>query len=115
MLRFGTTSAQGTKVVLRATGGLLTIYDFLSTVHPYLMNRRADIVAAMHTEQYRGDPVSAEDGLFVNPMNSNPHFLTLVDEAEWLKNHRKPGLRVAQDAATQARLQHLAPKMRASS
>ncbi|OIW28651.1 hypothetical protein CONLIGDRAFT_389466 [Coniochaeta ligniaria NRRL 30616] len=107
---------KGTKVVVRAaTGGFLTIHDFLSTVHPYLMNRRADIVAAMHAEQYRGIPVPAEDGLFVDPMYSNPHSLTLMDEAEWLKNHRKPGLRVAQDAATQARLRHLAPKMRASS
>ncbi|KAB5580277.1 hypothetical protein GE09DRAFT_1279224 [Coniochaeta sp. 2T2.1] len=100
-------------LVVKATGDFITIHDFLSAVHPYLMDRRADIVAAMREDQYRGNPVPAEDGLFVDPAYASPDFLSLSDEKEWLKSHRHRDYKVVNDAATQARLQSYEPKLRA--
>lgn len=100
---------KGTKLLVKATGDFLTIHDFLSVVHPYLMARRGDIVATMREEQYRTTPVPAETELFVSLTYSNPHFLLVSDEAEWLKEHEKPGRRIVQDPATQARMELYAP------
>lgn len=76
------------------------------------MARRAEIVAAMGADMYRGIPVPAETELFVSPAHSNPHFLYLSGEAEWLKRHEKlMWKKDVHDAATAVRLKLYEPFM----
>lgn len=99
-------------VLVKAAGELLTIHDFLSVVHPYLMARRKDIVAAMQEEQYRLLPVPAETELFMSLSHSNPDFLHVSGDSEWLQVHAKPRRDIVHDAATAERMKLYEPVFR---
>lgn len=100
-----------TKLLVEATGDFVTIHDFISVVHPYLMARRGEIVAAMREEQYRGSPVPAETDMMVTL--TTPTSLYVTDQSEWLEYHQKPR-KVVHDPATQARLAIFDAKIRAA-
>lgn len=72
-----------TKVVVKATGDFVTIHDFLSVVHPYLMARRDEILVAMGEDpgRLRG-PFPPETKLMVDWRS--PSIVDVSDEAEWL-------------------------------
>jgi hypothetical protein len=79
---------KGTNILVKATGDFLTIHDFLSVVHPYLMARRDDILAALGEQRFQDHPAPAHTTLMVSWVR--PKDLTVRDEAEWLQLHAKP-------------------------
>lgn len=72
-----------TQVVAKATGDFVTIHDFLSVVHPYLMARRDEILVAMDEDpgRLRG-PFPPETKLMADWRS--PKTVEVSDEAEWL-------------------------------
>jgi hypothetical protein len=95
---------KGTGIVVKArTGDFVTIHDLLSTVHPHLMSRRADVVSAMRDDIYRSIPIPSETELFVSSSYGDPPMLYVERETEWkMTYHRKRPTRL--DPATQARM-----------
>lgn len=103
---------QRSNLLVKAAGELLTIPAFLSVMHPYLLARRKDIVAAMQEEQYRLLPVPVETELFVSLSHSNPDSIHVSCEAAWLQGHAKPLRNIVHDAATAERMKHYEPVFR---
>lgn len=74
---------KGTHVLVKATDEFVTIHDFLSVVHPYLMARRDEIIEAMSNDPGRmNGPFVSETKLMVTL--SSPASVNVKDEAEWL-------------------------------
>ena len=82
-------------VVVKPTAGegpgFVTIHDFISTVHPYLMVRRDEVLAAMSEDPGRtGAPFSSETRLFV--IWYSAPYVDVLDEADWTRSRkRRPG------------------------
>lgn len=81
---------KGTKLLVQATGDFLTVHDFLSTVHPYLMARRDDIMAALEEKWFgiRQLPRSADPNKLLVTWGT-PDSLTVMKESEWLRIYGK--------------------------
>ena len=84
-----------TDLIVKATGdsGFVTIYDFISTVHPYLMARRSDIIEAINVDPARGGKhFGPETKLMVRWHRAND--ISVTDEADWMdlytRNRPKP-------------------------
>ena len=71
--------------------GFVTIHDFVSTVHPYLMARRNEVLAAMSEDPGRTNaPFSSETKLFV--IWYSAPYVDVLDEANWTRTRkRRPG------------------------
>ena len=66
----------------------VTLHDYLSTVHPWLMSLREDILGAMGILD--DEPLAAETKIMVD--YSAPESLDMYKEAEWIGLTRKlPG------------------------
>jgi hypothetical protein len=81
-------------VVTPAAGegrGFVTIHDFVSTVHPYLMARRDEVLAAMSEDPGRtGGPFGSGTRLFV--IWYSAPYVDVLDEANWTRTRkRRPG------------------------
>lgn len=79
---------KGTDVVVQATGDFVTIHDYLSVVHPYLMGRREDILAALNEGVLRED-CSLPDDTKLMVSWATAKGLDVIDEEEWESSHRK--------------------------
>ena len=72
-----------TQLVVKAAGNFVTIHDFISVVHPYLMARRDEILEAMNEDPGRfGKPFLPETKLMVDW--DNPKAVDVSHEARWL-------------------------------
>jgi hypothetical protein len=90
-------------VVVKPTrgGGFVTIHDFVSTVHPYLMARRDEVLEAMDEDPGRklasstpdrtpGAPFFPPETRLVVIWYSAP-YVDVLDEAYWMRTYkRKP-------------------------
>jgi hypothetical protein len=77
-----------TELVVKATGEFVTIHDFISTVHPYLMARRADILESMNLEPGRTrKPFGPETKLMVTWGCAKE--VDVEDEANWRARHAR--------------------------
>jgi len=84
---------RGTELLVKATGAFVTVHDFVSAVHLYLMARRDDILDSMNLDWGRTrKPFLPETRLMVEWNGSKG--LDVTDEAEWMDHHtrhlRKP-------------------------
>ncbi|KAL2020071.1 hypothetical protein VTK56DRAFT_8875 [Thermocarpiscus australiensis] len=71
-----------TQLVVKATGNFVTIHDFISTVHPYLMARRGDIIETMNLDPGRTrKPFGPETKLMVTWQCAKG--VEIWDEADW--------------------------------
>jgi hypothetical protein len=83
------------KVVIKPAAGegrgFVTIHDFISTVHPYLMARRDEVLEAMSENPGRiGTPFGSETWLFV--IWYSARYVDVLDEADWMRTRRRrPG------------------------
>jgi hypothetical protein len=59
--------------------GFVTVHDYVSAVHPWLMNIRADILNAMAVLD---QPVPLETELMVN--SKGPELLMIEDKEQWI-------------------------------
>ncbi|RKU41066.1 hypothetical protein DL546_002573 [Coniochaeta pulveracea] len=77
-------------LIVRGTGegGFVTIHDFLSVVHPYLLSRRDEILEAMELDGGRSGkrPFERETKLMV--MWLNPGYLDIQTEYEWMRSSK---------------------------
>lgn len=79
---------RGTEFLVKATGPYVTVHDFVSVVHPYLMARRDDILDSMNLDWGRTrKPFLPETRLMVQWIGSRG--LDVVDEAEWMERHTR--------------------------
>ena len=79
-----------TGLVVKATSdsGFVTIYDFIVTVHPYLMARRSDIIEAINIDPARGGKrFGPETKLMVGWHRAND--ISVTDEADWMDRHTR--------------------------
>jgi hypothetical protein len=79
---------RGTELLVKATGAFLTIHDFVSVVHPYLMARRGDILDSMNLDWGRTrKPFQPETKLMVEWAGSRA--VNIKEEAEWMECHTR--------------------------
>ncbi|KAK4031627.1 hypothetical protein C8A01DRAFT_41923, partial [Parachaetomium inaequale] len=77
-----------TQLVVKATGNFVTIHDFISTVHPYLMARRGDIIETMNLDPGRTrKPFGPETKLMVTWQCAKG--VEIWDEADWRAYHTR--------------------------
>ena len=74
--------------VKAAPGEFLTVHDYVSAVHPWLMGLREDILAALGLEAAQDEPLPADTKLMVAYWD--PRDMTVVDEEEWVKRFTEP-------------------------
>ncbi|KAL2137007.1 hypothetical protein VTI74DRAFT_10483 [Chaetomium olivicolor] len=78
-------------VVVKPTtggGGFVTIHDFISTVHPYLMARRDEVLEAVSEDRGRaGAPFPPETRLVV-VWYSAP-YVDVLDESSWMRTRKR--------------------------
>ncbi|KAL8359548.1 hypothetical protein RB598_008094 [Gaeumannomyces tritici] len=82
----------------------VTVHDFVSAVHPWLMGRRDDMVRAIKNSD-RGAPVAGDERLVIVAVQ--PHSPSARDEDEWRrslkstyeKRRREPQPRFPQEPA----------------
>ena len=69
--------------------GFVTIHDFISTVHPYLMARRDEVLAAMSEDPGRTGtrPFRSETRLFV--IWYSAPYVDVLDEADWARSRKR--------------------------
>ncbi|KAK4246221.1 hypothetical protein C7999DRAFT_15639 [Corynascus novoguineensis] len=90
---------RGVSVVVRGTGGVgegedegggggfVTVHDYVSTVHPWLLGLRGDILGALGTSTDNDDPLPAETELMVSCRLLDK--LRMEQRADWIRNARK--------------------------
>jgi hypothetical protein len=78
--------------VKAAPGEFLTVHDYVSAVHPWLMGLRGDILAALGLEAQQDEALPADTKLMV--AWSNPQYMKVVDEEEWVWQFTEPVHRV---------------------
>lgn len=79
-----------TELVIQATGGsgFVTIHDFISAVHPYLMARRGDILKAINVDPANGGKqFGPETGLMVEWQCATT--INVRDEPYWINCHTR--------------------------
>jgi len=77
------------KVVVKPAtrdNGFVTIHDYLSVVHPWLMSVRGDILWALGMEQGDDEPLPSETELLVN--SDAAEHLMIENRADWIKSRR---------------------------
>jgi hypothetical protein len=83
---------KGARRVVKLTageGGFVTIHDFISTVHPYLMARRDEVLEAMKEDAGRtGGAFSFGTGLAV--IWYSAPYVDVLDEADWMRIRECP-------------------------
>ncbi|KAI1452080.1 hypothetical protein F4805DRAFT_55120 [Annulohypoxylon moriforme] len=78
----------GSMAVKPTTGDFITVHDYLSTLHPWLLGKRDDILALMGL--FDDKPLPQETKLMVGYEMGDS--LTVYDRAEWIEyRQRKPG------------------------
>ena len=87
---------QNCSVVVRATAvgeeAFVTVHDFLSVVHPWLMALKGDILAAMGTLNWSDEPLEAETALMVN--SNGVERLMIKPKAEWISFTRRDPVQI---------------------
>ncbi|KAK1759002.1 hypothetical protein QBC47DRAFT_97382 [Echria macrotheca] len=89
-------TGKGSEVVVQGTGapgGFVTVHDFLTTMHAYLMSRREDILEAMHMDLLRkrlgSEDIGSDTKLIVTPMTlMGVPSITVSTEKEWTRFNR---------------------------
>lgn len=73
-------------VVKPAAGGsgFVTVHDYVSAVHPWLMSMREDILKAMGVQD---QPVPLVTELMVN--SNGPEQLMIEDKENWIEQRRR--------------------------
>jgi len=64
-------------------GGFVTVHDFFSAVHPYLMSRRDDILKGMGGDVLRQDKPPLPSNTKLVGSFLNPDYINIKTEAEW--------------------------------
>jgi len=80
------------RLTVKATGDFLTIHDYVTQVHPWLLGMRQDLLVAVGvTEDFDNKPLPGTTRFFVYP-NANVEVFVLLEKAwlnyatkEWLK------------------------------
>ncbi|KAK4152638.1 hypothetical protein C8A00DRAFT_34668 [Chaetomidium leptoderma] len=79
------------EVVVKPTtggGGFVTIHDFISTVHPYLMARRDEVLEAMCEDPGRTRAPFPPETRLVVVWYSAP-YVDVLDEAYWMRTRKR--------------------------
>ena len=79
---------KGKNVVITPTptAEFVTVHDFVSAVHPYLLARRDEIIEGMNVDPGReGKPFRPEIKLFVDWWSGGS--VDMKDEADWMRQH----------------------------
>ncbi|KAK4044526.1 hypothetical protein C8A01DRAFT_31312 [Parachaetomium inaequale] len=85
----GVSGAGAVVVKPTTTGSFVTIHDFISTVHPYLMARRDEVLEAMGEDPGRtGAPFPPETTRLVVIWYSAP-YVDVLDEASWMRTRKR--------------------------
>ena len=82
---------KGTDAVIAPapTAEFVTVHDFVSAVHPYLLARRDEIIEGMNEDPGReGKPFRPEIKLFVDWWGGGS--VDIKDEADWMRKHGHP-------------------------
>ncbi|KAG7285805.1 hypothetical protein NEMBOFW57_008099 [Staphylotrichum longicolle] len=90
-------------------GGYVTVHDYVSTVHPWLMGLRGDILGALGTSTDNDDPLPAETELMVSCRLLDK--LRMEKREDWIRNARKqpsPGFSL-RELMEQNGVAHLGP------
>ena len=82
-------------IVVRGTGGVsededggfVTVHDYVSTVHPWLVGLRGDILGAVGTASGNDDPLPVETELIVSCRLLDK--LSVQKREDWIRNARK--------------------------
>lgn len=74
------------KLVVEATGEFLTVHDFVSAVHPWLLGLRDDILAA-YGDAVAGKPLPPGTKLMVS--HPKPGSLMVMPEERWKASRKK--------------------------
>ena len=69
-------------VVTASNGEFISVHDYVTVVHPWLMARRAQILRARHVADDHYTPGEAEERLLV--VVQNAEMVVAEDEQEWL-------------------------------
>jgi hypothetical protein len=80
--------SKAVSVVVRSSGEFVTIHDYLSTVHPWLVGLREDLLGSM--TYLDEEPLTKETKIVVG--SDDPENLKIYKEAEWIGHRRKPAL-----------------------
>ncbi|KAI4915887.1 hypothetical protein J4E90_004333 [Alternaria incomplexa] len=69
---------KGETLLVKASGAYVTIHDYVSAVHPWLMDRREDIFGA-EGDLLKNEPLAAGTKLMVSGLPDEVHFYTVED------------------------------------
>ncbi|KAJ4286200.1 hypothetical protein N0V88_008102 [Collariella sp. IMI 366227] len=101
---------KGKVVIKPATGGggFVTIHDFISTVHPYLMARRNEVLEAMSKDpgRERFSPEISPMVLWLSAPN-----VDVMDEAAWIKRQTRRSRNVSGKKLTQEEMNQRALRL----
>ncbi|KAK4246222.1 hypothetical protein C7999DRAFT_33355 [Corynascus novoguineensis] len=77
------------RLEVKAAGEFLTIHDYVSAVHPWLMGLRGDLLAALAlTAAGQDDPLPPETKLMA--AWGTPNKIVVVREQDWFPRYTKP-------------------------
>jgi hypothetical protein len=76
-------------LVVKATGTFLTINDYVTAVHPWLMGHRENILKA--TGYLEGGDSLPDDAELMVEYDDGPSRLVIYKKTEWLKDRSKKG------------------------
>jgi hypothetical protein len=82
---------KGETLLVKATGAFLTIHDYLSVVHPWLLGRREYILGA-EGDLLENKPLAANTKLMIS--YGLPDQVTFVTEEDWLRSMSKEPLKI---------------------
>ncbi|KAH6619421.1 hypothetical protein B0J18DRAFT_492232 [Chaetomium sp. MPI-SDFR-AT-0129] len=68
-------------------GCFVTVHDYVSTVHPWMVGRRGDILGALGTSTGRNGPLAQETELMVRDRIMD--WLSLEKREEWVRHTKK--------------------------
>ncbi|KAK4109031.1 hypothetical protein N656DRAFT_831756 [Canariomyces notabilis] len=87
------------RLEVKAAGEFLTIHDYVSAVHPWLMGLRGDLLAALAlTAAGQDDPLPPETRLMA--VCGWPDEVEVLREQDWLAEYTKPASKVPELATS---------------
>ena len=81
---------KGETLLVKATGAFLTIHDYVSVVHPWLLDRREHILGA-EGDLMKNEPLPASTKLMIS--NGLPDEVSFETEEDWREHKSKEPLR----------------------
>ncbi|KAK4244337.1 hypothetical protein C7999DRAFT_35301 [Corynascus novoguineensis] len=77
------------RLEVKSSGEFLTVHDYVSTVHPWLMGLRGDLLAALALMAAgQDDPLPPETNLMATW--GTPYKIKVVREQDWIRRYTKP-------------------------